>query len=118
MSRAEWRCMSGRYRTVHNGRDMPEIVFNLKKCKTMKEIYLVVAHAVSNCEDCGVGTQIFSAYEDAHRAFDNYVSGEMAYIAEEEGWIVEQSEDSFCAYEDGRYSENHTFGEIRKVFVE
>lgn len=48
--------MSGRYREVHNGRDMPEIVFNLKKCKTMKEIYLVVTHAVSNCEDCGVAT--------------------------------------------------------------
>lgn len=84
----------------------------------MKEIYLVVTHAVSDCEDCGVGTQVFSTYEDAHRAFGNYVSGEMAYIAEEEDWIVEQSEDSFCAYEDGRYSESHTFGEIRKVFVE
>lgn len=85
----------------------------------MKEIYLVVTHAVSDCEDCGVGTRVFSTYEDARRAFDNYVSGEMAYIVEEEGWIVEQhSEDSFCAYEDGRYSESHTFGEIRKVFVE
>lgn len=84
----------------------------------MKEIYLVVTSAVSDCEDCGVGTQAFSTYEDAHRAFDNYIRGEMAYITEEEEWIVEQDEDSFCAYEDGRYSENHAFGEIRKVVVE
>jgi hypothetical protein len=84
----------------------------------MKEIYLVVTHAVSDCEDCGVGTQVFSTYDKAKKAFDAYVSGEMSYIAEEDGWEIEQSEDSFCAYDDGRYSESHTFGEIRKIFVE
>lgn len=84
----------------------------------MKEIYLVVTHAVSDLEDCGVATQVFSTYDKAKKAFDAYVSGEMSYIAEYEGWVIEQSEDSFCAYEDGRYSESHTFGEIRKIVVE
>lgn len=78
----------------------------------------MVTHAVSDCEDCGMGTQAFNTYEKAKKAFDAYVSGEMSYIADYEDWVIEQSEDSFYAYEDGRYSENHTFGEIKKVFVE
>ena len=51
--RVEWRSMSGRYRAVHNGQDMPEIVFNLKKYKTMKEIrvYVVNCDKYEGCED-------------------------------------------------------------------
>ena len=35
----------------------------------MKDIYLVVTHAVSDCEDCGVGTQAFNTYEKAKKSF-------------------------------------------------
>lgn len=94
------------------------IVFNLKKYKTMKEVYLLVTHAVCAFVDDGVRTQVFSTYDKAKEAFDAYVSCEMEYIAKYEGWIVEVEENRFEAWEDGRYCENHTFGEIRKVVVE
>lgn len=93
-------------------------MFNLKKYKTMKEIYLVVTHAVCDFVDNGVSTRVFSTYDKAKEAFEAYVSSEMNYIADYEGWIVEEDEDRFEAWEDGRYCENHTFGEIRKEFFE
>lgn len=84
----------------------------------MKEIYLLVTHAVCDLEDLGLGTRVFSTYDKAKEAFDAYVSDEMEYIADCEDWIVEEDEDRFEAWEDGRYCENHTFGEIRKEFFE
>lgn len=84
----------------------------------MKEIYLLVTHAVCDLEDFGLGTRVFSTYDKAKEAFDAYVSDEMEYISKHEGWIAEEEEDRFEAWEDGRYCENHTFCEIRKVVVE
>lgn len=84
----------------------------------MKEIYLLATHAVCDFADNGVGIRVFDAYDKAKGVFDAYVSCEMDYIAEHEGWIVEEEEGRFEAWEDGRYCENHTFCEIRKVVVE
>lgn len=83
----------------------------------MKKIYLVVSSAVNDCEDYGIGTIAFDSRAKAEKFFRSQVEQEKEAIKDFD-WVIEESEDSFCAYEDGNYSANHTIQEIREMVVE
>jgi hypothetical protein len=84
----------------------------------MGKVYVVVHHAINECEDYGIGTIVFKSYNDAKAYFDSLVSDEMRYMKDLEDLVVEETEDSFCACIDGRYSETHSFVDIRESLVE
>ena len=84
----------------------------------MKRVYLVVCHAVNNYEDFGVGTTLFATREKAQEYFNKQVANEKKAI-EGFGWVVGVDNDNiFEAYEDGNFTANHTWCEIRELVIE
>lgn len=77
----------------------------------MKEIYLFTTHAMSDGEDLGINTRVFENYNDAKKAFNEYVEGEKPYVND---WEVDEDDVSFEAWEEGQWCNNHTYGRIEK----
>lgn len=92
-------------------------MLNLLKFIIMKKVFVVVSHAICDYEDCGIGTIVCSSKDKALKHFRSIVDGEKRAIDEDE-WVVEEDEDSFCAYIDGEYSANMTMCEIREEKIE
>ena len=91
-------------------------MLNLLKFIIMKKVFVVVSHAICDYEDCGIGTIVCSSKDKALSHFRSIVDGEKREI--DEYWVVEENEDSFCAYLEGEYSANMTMCEIREEEVE
>lgn len=49
----------------------------------------------------------FESYEKAKVAFDKHIELQREY-AKNDDWEIEEGENSFMSYEDGRYLENHS----------
>ena len=79
----------------------------------MKKVFVVVDHSVYDYEDCGVGTQVFATYNKARKEFNNLVA-QIRETGECEGWIFVEDEYCFRAYEDGDYTKNHAYCQIRE----
>lgn len=81
-----------------------------------KKVYLVINHSVTELEDSGIGTSLFENYSDAKFLFDELVANEKDYI--DETWEIEETEDTFEAWIQGMFSENHSIVQIRDIVIE
>lgn len=80
----------------------------------MKKIYILVVHQVNDFAELALTTKPFSSIDDAKEYFTSIVKDERNH-ANKEGWEIETDTDTcFCAFEEGRYSENHSFVELRE----
>lgn len=79
----------------------------------MRKVFVVIDHAVYDYEDYGVGTQVFATYDKAREEFNNLVA-QVKEAEECEGWIFDEYEDRFRAYEEGDYTKNHAYCQIRE----
>lgn len=78
----------------------------------MKKVYIMLIHQVSDCEDLGITTKVFTDREKAIAALKQWRDDEIKCVSDNE-FIIERDEpDHFEAYEDGRYCTNHSLGEI------
>lgn len=80
----------------------------------MEKIYIVVVHQVDNFVELALSTKPFSSIDKAKEYFNSIVEDERNYV-NKKGWEIETDTDTyFCAFEDGRYAENHSFVELRE----
>lgn len=84
----------------------------------MKEVYLVILDSIYKFMDFGLLTKAFSSYGKAKAYFDIIVSQEKNDIIDKEDWVIEEDDDRFCAYVEGRFSESHSFVQIRELEIE
>lgn len=84
----------------------------------MKKVYLVIIDSIYEFMDFGFLTNAFSSYGKAKEYFDIIVSQEKNDIKDKEDWVIEEDDDRFCAYVEGRFSESHSFVQIRELEIE
>ena len=84
----------------------------------MKEVYLVIIDSIYEFMDFGLLTKAFSSYGKAKEYFDVIVSQAKYDIIDKEDWVIVEDEDRFCAYVEGRFSESHSFVQIRELEIE
>lgn len=84
----------------------------------MKKVYLVIIDSIDEFMDFGILTKAFSSYGKAKEYFDITVSQEKSYIKDNEDWVIEEDDYTFCAYVEGRYPESHSFVQIREMEIE
>lgn len=80
----------------------------------MEKIYIVVVHQVDDFAELALSTKPFSSIDKAKEYFNSIVEDERNH-ANKKYWKIETDNDTcFCALEEGRYSENHSFVELRE----
>ena len=89
--------------------DLADKIFNSEENK--KKFDLVYVLKIDCAYDGNAGTEvaIFSTFEEAKRHFDAHVDAEKAndHLMELDDKIIEESEDRFAIWQDGRYCEDH-----------
>ena len=84
----------------------------------MKKIFILTVEIINDCCDMSPKPMAFKNYDDAKKVMNKLVASfleEMEIEIEEGTWIVEQSEKSFSAYEDGYWAHNHYSVSIHRV---
>lgn len=80
----------------------------------IEKIYIVVVHQVDHFVELELSTKPFLSIDKAKEYFNSIIEDERNH-ANKEGWEIETDTDTcFCAFEDGRYAENHSFVELRE----
>ena len=74
----------------------------------MAKVYVLVTESMYDYE-CYLSTNVFAKYEDAKKSFDEAVKEEKAndHLMEEDNCIIDEDENDFLIYADGRYVEDH-----------
>ena len=89
--------------------DLADKIF--KSEENEKKFDLVYVLKIDCAYDGNAGTEvaIFSTFEEAKRHFDAHVDAEKAndHLMEFDDKIIEESEDRFAIWQDGRYCEDH-----------
>lgn len=79
------------------------------------KVFIVINHAIWDCEDFGIEVQVFESKEKAKNAFDELVKEEKE-IAEKHGFKIDDDvEDHFLSFKEGCSSETHSEVEIREL---
>jgi hypothetical protein len=79
------------------------------------KVFVLFTQVVFDCEDSS-NVEVFSTKEKAMSAFHEFVAREKKN-AEDDGWEIELSEDSFEAFEDGCYAENRVLASVSELEV-
>lgn len=80
----------------------------------MEKIYIVVVHQVEDFAELALSAKPFSSIDKAKEYFNSIVEDERSN-ANKKDWEIETDTDvCFCAFEEGRYTENHSFVELRE----
>lgn len=80
----------------------------------IEKIYIVVVHQVDDFAELVLSTKPFLSSDKAKEYFNSIVEDERNYVNKKD-WEIETDTDTcFCAFEDGKYSENHSFVELRE----
>lgn len=83
----------------------------------MDKVYIVSVHQVDYCEEIEFSTKVFSCREKAKAHFKSIVENERIR-AHKNCWEIGIDEDDcFCAFDDDRYAEKHSFVELREMEV-
>ncbi|MBR6515475.1 MAG: hypothetical protein IKT40_01330 [Bacilli bacterium] len=85
-----------------------------KDCTT---IYVVVRHIIVDSGEVEFDSKPFLNKEDAFNYFKSIVDEELVYANKKE-WIIEtNTNDEFCAYEDGYYATSHSCIKIEEHII-
>ena len=82
------------------------------------KVYVLTWHAAYNCEFLGVTNKVFLKKEDAVKEFEKLKKCERE-IVEDNGWMIapDHNELRFEAWEEGRYTTDHTEGYVTEQEV-
>ena len=80
------------------------------------EVYVFFTQTVTDTEESS-SIEVFASKEKAKEKFDEKVAKKKKY-ALQDGWEIDECEDSFEAWEDGRYIENHVKISINELTVQ
>lgn len=89
--------------------DLADKIFNSKENENKIDFVYVLKTAYAYNGNADTEIAIFSTFEEAKRHFDAYVDAEKAndHLMEFDDKVIEESEDRFAIWQDGRYCEDH-----------
>lgn len=83
----------------------------------MDYVYVVLFSMTCDCELIAHETQVYHSYEDAKAYFDKCVN-ETKSIVEQYAWTIDEDTDNvYCAFEEGGFSHNNIVLEIHKCEI-
>lgn len=80
------------------------------------EVYVFFTQTVTDTEESS-SIEVFASKVKAKKKFDEKIAKEKNH-ALQDGWEIEECEDSFEAWEDGCYVENHVKISINELTVQ
>lgn len=89
--------------------DLADKIFNLEENEKKFDLVYVLKIDCAYDGNADTEVEIFSTFEEAKRHFDAHVDAEKAndHLMEFDDKIIEESEDRFAIWQDGRYCEDH-----------
>jgi hypothetical protein len=82
--------------------------------KQIIAVFVVMRHIIENCEEIEFDSSVFSSYEEALEHF-NSIKKEERMQAKQKNWIIDtDTNEEFCAYDDGYYSDSHSCIQLTK----
>lgn len=85
-----------------------------------KKVFVVVIDQMFDCDRVLDSVDVFDTEEKARAKYNEFVEKEKKWIEDEgrEDWEVQETENSFDAFEDGYYAQNHSYARIEEKEIQ